>query len=168
MREMYGAESSIDEPRPITQSFCQSRGRKIWLLLSHIVNKGVYAGGKGRDSRMEFSLSLVIYPLVSWWFAWGVGFIESDNDTRVALRLFIGVTVFCILFICGCVRRIHDIGMSALWILLPLVGLAVPPRPWVFLAFVAAGGLYLCLCPSDPRDNKHGPAKGQTTAKAST
>ncbi len=131
---------------------------------------------RGRSSRLEFACWLGLAPLVC---GAGIGLIyiqEVDAGTGVSIAAT-AAGCFLLLAVPGlplAVRRLHDLGRNAAWLLVPVVAGIAALMAFVYglfgnasvvfpavmltclalvLAMLAAG----CLLPSQPGANRYGP-----------
>lgn len=108
---------------------------------------------RGRIGRREYAVVSLVIGLISYAFAFAIGFVSavSDGDVHNAgvLGLAVGLAG-CVLQGFVSVRRLHDLGRSG-W------------HFWLFL--VPFYGIYfslvLCFTRGSTSDNEYGPAPGR-------
>lgn len=106
---------------------------------------------RGRMSRRQYVVYTLLIVLVSYAFAFAIGFVSavSDNDVRNAgvLGLMVGIAG-CVLQSLLAVRRLHDLGKPGrhVWFLLV---------PFYNIYF----SLILCFTQGSNTDNEYGPAQ---------
>ena len=107
---------------------------------------------RGRMSRRQYAVYSLIIVLVSYAFAFAIGFVSavSDDDVRNAgmLGLIVGLAG-CVLQALLSVRRLHDMGKPGhqVWFLLV---------PFYNIYF----SLILCFARGSDADNQYGPVPG--------
>lgn len=104
---------------------------------------------RGRMSRREYAVYSLLIVLVSYAFAFAIGFVSAvaDNDVRNAGMLGLGVGLAgCVLQALLSVRRLHDLGKPGhhVWFLLV---------PFYNIYF----SLILCFTRGSNTDNPYGP-----------
>ena len=106
---------------------------------------------RGRMSRRQYAVYTLLIVLVSYAFAFAIGFVSavSDNNVRNAgmFGLIVGLAG-CILQALLAVRRLHDMGKPGhhVWFLL---------IPFYNIYF----SLILCFTQGTGTDNEYGPAR---------
>ena len=125
-----------------------------------------YANFEGRARREEYWMFMLVWISVSW-LLYYIADAGADLELNVLSTIVKGLWwIFVLMTLCPyCavgVRRLHDIGMSGLWVLIPFVphaGFAFFHFPWLHsLAKVADLFIYiLCVQDSQPGTNKWGP-----------
>lgn len=104
---------------------------------------------RGRMSRREYAVYTLLIVLVSYAFAFAIGFVSavSDNDVRNAgvMGLMVGIAG-CVLQALLAVRRLHDLGKPGRHVWLLLV-------PFYNIYF----SLILCFTRGATSDNEYGP-----------
>jgi uncharacterized membrane protein YhaH (DUF805 family) len=105
---------------------------------------------RGRIGRREYAIVTLVITLISYAFAFAIGFVSavSDGDVHNAGMLGLAVGLAgCLLQGFVAVRRLHDLGRSG-W------------QFWLFLVpfYNIYLSLVLCFTRGDDADNEYGPA----------
>lgn len=120
----------------------------------------------GRASRGEFAFAMAIL-VVLFWPTLIVLLLVTAIVPPLAVAVVFGVpTLFGVLAMMTTVRRLQDIGVSALHILAPVgmmaTALVFQDRPVSFACtlLLVLWGIAVLVWPSEPGTNQHGPQPG--------
>lgn len=101
-----------------------------------------YSDFSGRARRKEYWMFFLFNLIISFCLGFVLGFLGAVTGVGSKLADAITSIYFLLIFIPGlavAVRRMHDIGKSGWWVIVPFVNL-----------------VFLCL-DSEPHENKYGP-----------
>jgi uncharacterized membrane protein YhaH (DUF805 family) len=104
---------------------------------------------RGRMSRRQYALYTLLIVLVSYAFAFAIGFVSAVSDSAVRNAGMLGLMVGlagCVLQALLAVQRLHDLGKPGRLVWLLLV-------PFYNIYF----SLILCFTPGASAENEYGP-----------
>lgn len=131
---------------------------------------------RGRSSRLEFGCWLGLVPLV-WGAGTGLLYMQGGDDGTGGLIALTGAGCALLLAVPGlplAIRRLHDLGRSPAWLLVPVGAAIAAVMAFVYALFGSSDTLFaavalaalavmlasvaaLCLLPSQPGANAWGP-----------